>query len=1075
MKILSRIFLLFPLLTILGLGGQSVLAQAEVSFDGQIAYVGTDGNIWVRLGGGDSGFPVTYDASETKQYAAPRWSPDGLKLAYCQVNTADGGGGQLYVSRSGEWQPFLLTEDVYCKNMTGSVLSWSPDGRQIVYARTFEYTAQSGSAPWNPYNGIWAVDAITGESTEFIPPPGVNPLVRPEWSPDGTYIKLYEIAYIEGLGVFRIWTKDTGNLGSWLSFDGEIFPGSTSWSPDASQIVFDVVTYAGFPGAGLYTASPNGEAVTKIFSNSNRVATYPRWSPDGKYIAFQSSRYGEQSARIMLVTPDGAEKLEIYSGETSAMPLSWSPRGDQLLFSTGSEEGFMLHIYDLVSGATSALGIAGEEVADWSQLPPVTENTGDMASEVVPEFPLSNDLMIFVAPDYRLVLQNASSGEEVSLSKPMAVAGFTPSPSGKKLVYNRRMVSLDFQDDGNLVIQTTPLSTTPLAGNVRWTSDENRLAYEDQAGKVWVVDRDGTSLEIPGASQTPFWSHDGQWLSYCDQGDTLWVFGPDSPPEEVAREVDCEAVWSPSENVLAFTQLQGENEDSVDSYIYDVVHGQVELVLEDSQIEGWSPDGKYLAVRRPQEPDASQARYIIIAVDAETDSQLFVGSFQDEEPGEQAWFGIEEGYLFGPYLISDDLSSASRVSEILFDASADMNRLLIGIGEGDQVTVACLDVSSGEKEFQQTVYLAGFDQAEEAGIWASLSPDGDWIALTAYDRGILTSVLQRCDHEQEIPIDGSSIAQKGFFSGNSRWFIYPQSNSDGDETLVLFDLELEESKTIEAINRSPVAWVKSPEVSDIVETFPITGKVSTERGEPMASVGILIDGIQLTETGVDGTFAITGLQADTYELSPRKDGMTFTPEIRSVRLPRDAKDNDFVASGMVVTTPLETLAPTGTSEPPETPVSPDIQPQAPEVVGLPAINLSDESTLLIVGVCGGGLLVLFLFFVVGYLIRRILRKRSKAETPVDPNAVVPEPSDAEAMAWLQEGAALVKGGDFEAGEVKLRQVIEYRPENATAWMWMGWSAAQQGDNRTAEQCFKRAKTLEHPKAEKALRWLDRQM
>jgi hypothetical protein len=102
---------------------------------------------------------------------------------------------------------------------------------------------------------------------------------------------------------------------------------------------------------------------------------------------------------------------------------------------------------------------------------------------------------------------------------------------------------------------------------------------------------------------------------------------------------------------------------------------------------------------------------------------------------------------------------------------------------------------------------------------------------------------------------------------------------------------------------------------------------------------------------------------------------------------------------MVVSTPLETLAPTGTSEPPETPVSPDIQPQAPEVVGLPAINLSDESTLLIVGVCGGGLLVLFLFFVVGYLIRRILNKRSKAETPVDPNAVVPEPSDAEAMAW----------------------------------------------------------------------------
>ncbi len=1074
MNILKRIFLFFPLLTILGLGGQPVLAQEEVNFDGQIAYVGTDGNIWVHLGGGDSGFPVTYDASETKHYAAPRWSPDGLKLAYCQVNTTDGGGGQLYVSRSGEWQPFLLTEDVYCKNMPGSVLSWSPDGRQIIYARTFEYAPQSGSAPWDPYNGIWAVDAITGESTELIPPPGVNPLVRPEWSPDGSYIKLYEIAYIEGLGVFRIWTKDTGNLGSWLSLDGEIFPGSTSWSPDASQIVFDVVTYAGFPGAGLYTASPSGEALTKIFSNSNRVATYPRWSPDGKYIAFQSSRYGEQSARIMLVTPDGSETLEIYSGETSAMPLTWSPTGNQLLFSTSGEEGFMLHIYDLASAVTSPLGIAGEESADWSQLPPASENTGDMATEVVPEFPLSNDLMIFVAPDYRLVLQNASSGKEVSLSKPMAVAGFTPSPSGKKLVYNRRLVSLDFREDGNLVVQTTPLSTTPLGGKVSWSSDENRLAYEDQAGKVWIVDQDGTSLEIPGASQTPFWSHDGQWLSYCDQDDTLWVFGPDHPPEEVAKEVDCEAVWSPSQNVLAFTQLRGDGEDSEDSYIYNVVSGKVSLVIEDSRIEGWSPDGKYLAVRRPEEPEASQARYIIIAVDAETDKQLFVGSFQDNEAGEQAWLAIEEGYLFGPYLISEDLSSASRVSEILFDASTDMKRLLIGIGEGDQVTVTCLDVPSGEKEFQQTVYLAGFDQTEEDGIWASLSPDGEWIALTAYDRGILTSVLQRCDHEQEIPIDGESIAQGGEFSGNSRWFIYPQSNSEGGEALVLLDLELEENKIVETISRSPVVWVESPVTTDIVETFPITGKISTESGEPLAGAGILIDGVQLTETGVDGTFTITGLQADTYELSPRKDGMTFTPESRSIKLPRDAKENDFVASGLDVAAPLETLSPTESNLPTESPIVPESQPQAPEVVGLPAVNLSDESTLLIVGVCGGGLLLLLLFFVVVYLIRRMLRKRSKAEAPMDPNAVVPEPSDAEVMTWLQEGAALVKGSDFEAGEVKLRQVIEYRPENATAWMWMGWSAARQGDNRTAEQCFKRAKILEHPKAEKALRWLDRQ-
>ncbi|MCK5430362.1 MAG: PD40 domain-containing protein, partial [Anaerolineales bacterium] len=125
MKIRRLFFLLLSLLMILGMGSQQTLAQDELDFEGQIAYVGTDGNIWVRLGGGDSAFPVTYDASESKRYASPRWSPDGLKLAYCQLNSQDGGGGQLYVSRSGEWQPFLLTEDLYCKSMPGGSLSWS--------------------------------------------------------------------------------------------------------------------------------------------------------------------------------------------------------------------------------------------------------------------------------------------------------------------------------------------------------------------------------------------------------------------------------------------------------------------------------------------------------------------------------------------------------------------------------------------------------------------------------------------------------------------------------------------------------------------------------------------------------------------------------------------------------------------------------------------------------------------------------------------------------------------------------------------------------------------------------------
>ena len=91
MKIRRLVLLVLSLVMILGMGSEQTQAQAQeqITFEGQIAYVGTDGNIWVQIGGGDEAFPVTYDASERRRYASPSWSPDGLKLAYCQLNPLD--------------------------------------------------------------------------------------------------------------------------------------------------------------------------------------------------------------------------------------------------------------------------------------------------------------------------------------------------------------------------------------------------------------------------------------------------------------------------------------------------------------------------------------------------------------------------------------------------------------------------------------------------------------------------------------------------------------------------------------------------------------------------------------------------------------------------------------------------------------------------------------------------------------------------------------------------------------------------------------------------------------------------
>ena len=76
---------------------------------------------------------------------------------------------------------------------------------------------------------------------------------------------------------------------------------------------------------------------------------------------------------------------------------------------------------------------------------------------------------------------------------------------------------------------------------------------------------------------------------------------------------------------------------------------------------------------------------------------------------------------------------------------------------------------------------------------------------------------------------------------------------------------------------------------------------------------------------------------------------------------------------------------------------------------------------------------------------------------------------------LKDGIALVKSEQYKAGVPKLRQVVKAQPDNANAWLWLGWAAVQQKDYRNAESCFKRAEALGHPKAKQGLEWMNRKM
>jgi TolA-binding protein len=98
------------------------------------------------------------------------------------------------------------------------------------------------------------------------------------------------------------------------------------------------------------------------------------------------------------------------------------------------------------------------------------------------------------------------------------------------------------------------------------------------------------------------------------------------------------------------------------------------------------------------------------------------------------------------------------------------------------------------------------------------------------------------------------------------------------------------------------------------------------------------------------------------------------------------------------------------------------------------------------------------------------------ESPPAPGIQPPKEkvSDEQISVILKSGIALVRDGDYATGEQMFRKVIEYRPEEPKAWLWLGYLLGRKKEYRAAERCFKLAQKFGHPKAEEALIWLDAQ-
>jgi len=369
---------------------------------------------------------------------APTFSPDGQRLAFgWNGGPASGGRFDLYTKDIDSERTLQLTHSP----AIAISAAWSPDGRQLAFARTTDHESgiylipatggaerlltQAGFLD-EPFMQLsWSPDssALAYSSTETTSPSRIHVLTldglrarvlerppscadagAPAFSPDGrqlaflctSSVAVYSVyvtaipsgaprllASMQGFPKGLAWLADGGAL----LVANDAADGSAIWRltlsgqlsrvPVAEEVLGPGVTIAADHIAFVREkhlidiwranlaapADPGGALIA-----STRMQLVPQYSPDGKRVAFQSTRSG--TSEIWLADADGGNpaKLTSFNGPLTGAP-SWCNDGRRLAFDSRASGVSAIYIADILEGRPHRLEASRTNLSlpVWSQ------------------------------------------------------------------------------------------------------------------------------------------------------------------------------------------------------------------------------------------------------------------------------------------------------------------------------------------------------------------------------------------------------------------------------------------------------------------------------------------------------------------------------------------------------------------------------------------------------------------------------------------------------------------------------------------------------------------------------------
>jgi Tol biopolymer transport system component len=417
--------------------------------------------------------------------------------------------------------------------------------------------------------------------------------INPDISPDGRQV-VYAAGPPGNLDVYLL--RVGGGRAIDLTANSPGNDAQPAFSPDGEQIAFR----SDRDGGGLFVMGATGESVRRITS----AGTDPRWSPDGRRLAYATEAVDDpysRSVRSELWTVDVAsgQAAKLWSGD-GVQPV-WSPRGTRIAF--WANDSGQRDIKTIASSGGAPVAVTRDAATDWApEWSPdgrwlyfvsdrggspnlwriaIDESTGAVsgAPEMVTNgvrtiasarFARDGSKMVLAATDRSFDLSlyslDPARPERLSLRSTLhspSLGWCAPSHTAAWLACTSRSGQEDIvlmRSDGS---ETRRLTDDAFKDRIAsWSPDDRYLAFmSTRSGRweIWQIGVDGSALrQVTGSGR------DATWAVWSPDGTRIAVATTSDPPYELA-------LFDPSQTAArtALATLPAEERADVNSWSSD--------------------------------------------------------------------------------------------------------------------------------------------------------------------------------------------------------------------------------------------------------------------------------------------------------------------------------------------------------------------------------------------------------------------------------------------------------------------------------------------------------------------------